>query len=120
MRLPLAPKSLTALALLAGLALANVASAQTAPVASAPAPAPTQETITVEPPKTPPAPAPTADNNAGPGLYDVICKPTPPPIGSRLGAGRECHTRREWWRREMESQKILRRAQSIGLTGQIY
>jgi hypothetical protein len=124
MRLSLA---LTSLALLAGLVSVNSASAQTAPAASAQAPTQNQETISVQPPHTPPAPAPnapaaasTADNNSGPGLYDVVCKPTPPPIGSRLGGGRECHTRREWWRRAMESQKILRRAQAIGLTGQIY
>jgi hypothetical protein len=37
----------------------------------------------------------------------VVCKPSAPPIGSRIPAGRECHTQREWDVARQDAQKAL-------------
>jgi hypothetical protein len=55
----------------------------------------------------------TISNN----LDEVVCTISPPATGTRLGGGRECHTEREWKRRQQESQDITRKAQTIGDTG---
>ena len=47
-------------------------------------------------------------------LDQIVCKEAPPQIGSRLGGGRECHSEREWRKRQQESQDVLRRQQRMG------
>ena len=47
-------------------------------------------------------------------LDQVVCKEAPPQIGSRLGGGRECHSEREWRKRQQESQDTLRHQQRMG------
>src|SRR5947209_7518816 len=37
-------------------------------------------------------------------LDQVVCKEAPPEIGSRIGGSRECHSEREWRKRQQESQ----------------
>ena len=44
-------------------------------------------------------------------LDRIVCKTGPAPTGSRLGATRECHTVREWNRRQLEQQQELTRQQ---------
>ena len=57
-------------------------------------------------------PAPASQSN----LDEIVCKSTPPPTGSRLGGGRECHTVREWNDRTRQSQSLLGASQLGGLT----
>jgi hypothetical protein len=73
----------------------ETAAAVTAPTATAPA-----TTVT--------------DDNSGVNLDEVVCKNSPPPTGSRLGGGRECHTQREWNQRQQDAQRALVRLQTIG------
>jgi hypothetical protein len=47
----------------------------------------------------------------------IICKVTPPPTGTRLGGGRECHTKREWDQQKKDSQDATSHAQQMGLMG---
>jgi hypothetical protein len=58
--------------------------------------------------------APVASDNTGTNLDEVVCKNSPPPTGSRLGGGRECHSQREWNERQQEAQRALLRLQTIG------
>ena len=61
--------------------------------------------------------APTAlatSDSSGVNLDEVLCKNSPPPLGSRLGGGRECHTQREWNQREKEAQDMTRQQQHEG------
>ena len=61
-----------------------------------------------------PAPAPTATAAAQTSDPDqVICRTGPPPIGSRIGATRECHTQREWGRMHEEQRRIIETHQTI-------
>jgi hypothetical protein len=62
--------------------------------------------------------APATSDSSGANLDEVVCKNSPPPIGSRLGGGRECHTQREWNTRQIESQRALLEAQRTGFTTQ--
>ena len=63
----------------------------------------------------PAAPAATAaTDSSAVNLDEIICKNSAPPTGSRLGGGRECHTQREWNRRQQESEDITRRQQREG------
>jgi cytochrome c5 len=63
----------------------------------------------------PVAPAvPAASDNSGSNLDEMVCKTSPPPTGSRLGGGRECHTQREWNQRQQDSQSALLRSQQTG------
>jgi hypothetical protein len=57
------------------------------------------------------AAAPTEDPN------EIICKNAPPPTGSRLGGGRECHTRYEWDQRTKAAQQNMFEQQQRGLAG---
>lgn len=50
-------------------------------------------------------------------LDQVVCKPLPPKIGSRIGGGRECLTQREWNRQMRESQDATRREERTGYIG---
>lgn len=43
----------------------------------------------------------------------VICRTGPPPIGSRIGATRECHTQREWDRMRQEQRRIIETHQTV-------
>jgi len=63
-------------------------------------------------PATPAATA--ATDSSAVNLDEIICKNSAPPTGSRLGGGRECHTQREWNRRQQESEDITRRQQREG------
>jgi cytochrome c5 len=63
-------------------------------------------------PAAPPAPA--ASDTSASNLNEVVCKNSPPPLGSRLGGGRECHTQREWNQRQQDSQNALLRSQQTG------
>ena len=47
----------------------------------------------------------------------IICKTSPPPTGTRLGGGRECHTKREWDDQQKLNQQALQDAQTKGLEG---
>ena len=58
------------------------------------------------------APAPPADDPD-----QIICKSMPPPTGTRLGGGRECHTKREWDQQLKESQEAVAHAEQKGLMG---
>ncbi|HLY05553.1 MAG TPA: hypothetical protein VKR31_07390 [Rhizomicrobium sp.] len=63
------------------------------------------------------APAPTApatSDNSSANLDEIVCKSSPPPTGSRLGGGRECHTVRQWNEREREAQDITRQQELTG------
>ncbi|HTT83622.1 MAG TPA: hypothetical protein VMF67_09070 [Rhizomicrobium sp.] len=50
-------------------------------------------------------------------LDEIVCRESPPPTGSRLGGGRECHTVRQWNEREREQQRMLQQQQSTGFVG---
>jgi hypothetical protein len=98
------------------------ASAQAAP-ASTEAPAAAQATGPTQAPAAPSQSA-TAATQTGPeavivrgdpvDLDQIACRDVSAPIGSRIGGGRECHTEREWRRRQQESQDALRRHQRMG------
>lgn len=61
-------------------------------------------------------PAQSGDTaQAGSSGDEIVCKSSPPPTGSRLGGGRECHSQREWDAREKEAQKQLQDKQMHGL-----
>lgn len=62
-----------------------------------------------------PAQSSNTEQTPSPDADQVVCKTSPPPIGSRLGGGRECHTKREWDQRAQESQKDLQDKQMHGL-----
>ena len=47
----------------------------------------------------------------------VICRENQAATGSRLGASRECHTKKEWDERRSGNQRTIENAQQIGLTG---
>ena len=88
-----------------------LASADPAPTQAAPAPSM----------QTAPAPtvtaqtAPVAAASSTSDLDEVVCRMTPPATGSRLGGARECHTAREWNRRQQNSQDTLMKSQSVGM-----
>ncbi|HEY3778102.1 MAG TPA: hypothetical protein VGL35_08580 [Rhizomicrobium sp.] len=78
-----------------------------APVASAP-------TVTAQATPAQTAPAPIA-TTSGENLDQVVCRSSPPPTGTRLGATRECHTQRVWNQRQEDSQRMLSQTQMGGL-----
>lgn len=41
---------------------------------------------------------------------EVVCRRTPPPVGSRIGGRRICKTEREWALLDAENQGVLRDA----------
>ena len=47
----------------------------------------------------------------------IICRERQAATGSRLGASRECHTKKEWDDRRAANQRTIDNAQQIGLTG---
>ena len=47
----------------------------------------------------------------------IICKMSPPVTGTRIGGGRECHTKREWDQRQKDSQEEVEHGQEIGHLG---
>jgi cytochrome c5 len=93
--------------LVPALASADSAPTQAAPSAqTAPAPTVTAQTATA---------APVAAASSTSDLDEVVCRMTPPATGSRLGGARECHTAREWNRRQQNSQDTLMKSQSVGM-----
>ncbi len=48
---------------------------------------------------------------------EIICKVEPAPTGSRLGGGRECHTRHDWDERTKAAQKATQDQEMRGLAG---
>ena len=98
------------------------ASAQAAPGSTA-AQAPAAPSQTAAAPAAQPQIA-TAATQTGPesvivqgkevDLDQIVCKEAPPVIGSRIGGSRECHSEREWRKRQQESQDVLRRQQRMG------
>ena len=95
----------------------------TAAPSVAPAPAQTTATPSLAAPAVAPSPAapaaaapiaaPTASAADG-NLDQIVCKDAPPRAGSRIGGGQECHTQREWNRRQKESQDLTRHSQRTG------
>ncbi len=55
--------------------------------------------------------SPAASDTQSSDLDRIVCKSGPPPTGTRIGTGRECHTQREWDRRMHEQQQELTRQQ---------
>jgi hypothetical protein len=47
----------------------------------------------------------------------IVCRATPPPTGSRLGGGRECHTQRDWDQMQKDARRALEEKQMLGLQG---
>jgi len=82
----------------------TLASADPAPAQAAPAPS--AQTASA-------VPVAAASSTFNPD--EVQCRMTPPATGSRLGGARECHTVREWERRQQQSQDTLQKAQSVGM-----
>ncbi len=60
-----------------------------------------------------PAPAPASDVQND--LNRIVCKSTPAPTGTRLGAGRTCRTQREWDEIQKQDQAALKDLQLKGL-----
>jgi hypothetical protein len=60
-------------------------------------------------------PAQSADpaqaSNSDPN--QIVCKSLPPPTGTRLGGGRECHTQRDWDNQMKEAQRVLQEKQAL-------
>jgi hypothetical protein len=61
--------------------------------------------------------SPKAPASVAADLDQIVCKNSPPPVGSRLGGGRECHSVREWNEQMHEVQQGTRRMESVGLNG---
>lgn len=103
---------------LSAAALPLAALADPAP-AEAPAPAVTQTapvaapTMAAQTSAAAAAPAATSSDSS-PDLDRVECRSTPPTTGTRLGAGRECHTVRQWNERMHEEQRMIEQRQSTG------
>ncbi|MGD0192827.1 MAG: hypothetical protein ABSD74_18975 [Rhizomicrobium sp.] len=66
-----------------------------------------------DPAATSAAPAATSTSNPD----EVVCRNNPPPTGSRLGGGRECHTQREWDQRQKDAQQATMMGEMKGLAG---
>jgi len=77
------------------------------------------------PPETPPAttpatpPAPTSDNAAQnieqkKAGEEIICKTTPPPLGSRVGRRKICRTASEWKVIQAEAKAVTDEMQQQG------
>ena len=81
------------------------APAQPAAVAASPAPA----VAAYGAPAAAPQQSPDATN-----LDEVVCKDQAPATGTRLGGGRECHSVREWNRRERDAQDLTRHQERSG------
>jgi len=64
-----------------------------------------------------PAQSGNPPESADSDLDQVVCRLTPPPTGTRLGGGHECHTQREWDARQKEAQKeLMERQMPAGLS----
>ena len=64
--------------------------------------------------ETAPASVPQQSADSAVNLDEIVCKNQPPATGTRLGGGRECHTVRDWNRRDKEAQDITRKEQQTG------
>ena len=65
-----------------------------------------------QPAAAPPAATQPPASTETTGRDEIICKTEPPPTGTRLGGGRECHTQQEWDSRMHETQKALEKLQN--------
>jgi len=101
-----------AVLLVPALASADPAQTQTAPAATAQTAPTPKETVTVTASRPQAVPASTASDPD-----EIVCRASPAPTGSRLGGSRECHTVRDWDRRQKESQSIVSGSQMMGLAG---
>jgi len=59
-------------------------------------------------------PAGQASQQRPPSGDEMICQISAPMTGTRLGGGRECHTRRDWDRRQHDAQLLVQKKQSLG------
>jgi hypothetical protein len=110
--------ALTTALLIPALASADPAQPQSPPAANAEAmpatTAPSQATAPqMSAPASAAAPATSSDVMAGVDLDAIVCRSTPPPTGSRLGGGRECHTVRQWNDRQRQEQQMLETQQRM-------
>jgi hypothetical protein len=73
---------------------------------AAPAQAAVAQPATIQPATAQATPAqPAAMAAAAPDPLDqIVCHVKPPPTGSMLGGGRECHTQRDWNHLQTQSQ----------------
>jgi hypothetical protein len=46
-------------------------------------------------------------------LDQVVCRKTAPPVGTRLGGGRVCHTQREWDQMRKDAQMYVQQQQLL-------
>ncbi|MGC8535542.1 MAG: hypothetical protein ACP5QR_08415 [Rhizomicrobium sp.] len=46
--------------------------------------------------------------------HQVICRRSPPPVGSLFGGGTICHTRQQWQQMSQDAQQQLNKMQMIG------
>ena len=46
--------------------------------------------------------------------HQVICRRSPPPVGSLFGGGTVCHTREQWQQMSQDAQQQLHKMQMIG------
>jgi hypothetical protein len=127
MHLNFPPTTLVVFAIVAAFASADYACAQSAPSAPVPAQSTPAPAVPTPAPTVPTPPAAQAnaketvvvkpDALANPD--EIVCKTSPPPTGTRLGATRQCLTARDWARRQEEAQRILSKAQTLGNEGMI-
>jgi hypothetical protein len=105
--------AVSAAALTPALASADPGQPQTAPAATL------ATTATPASQQTAQATPVAAPANSGANLDQIECRTGTPPTGTRLGATRECHTVREWNKRQQDSQDIMRRTQAMGEEGMV-
>jgi hypothetical protein len=72
------------------------------------APVAPSTTATTPAPAVAPAAATTASATPAEDPDEIICKQSAAPTGSRLGATRECQTRREWESAHQDAQDQLK------------
>ena len=93
-------------------------SAQPAAPATAGAAAPVQPAAVAASPAPAPYGAPAAASQQSAestaNLDEVVCRDQAPATGTRLGGGRECHSVREWNRREKDAQDLTRHQERSG------
>ncbi|HEX3664920.1 MAG TPA: hypothetical protein VHU23_06790 [Rhizomicrobium sp.] len=92
------------------LASADPGQTQTAPAATATT-APSTPALQQTAQATPATAAPSSNSD------EIVCRTQPPTTGTRLGATRECHTQRDWDRRQEETQKMVQQTQLQGMSG---
>ena len=87
------------------LVLASSATAQPASTA------PSAATATATPTTTAATTSASVEDSVQASLNRIVCRNSPPPVGSRIGGARVCKTQREWNRMRQEGQDQLNRLQ---------